>query len=53
LTIQTDTGYVLYKTEVITQNLNPAYTPFLLNVAEAGGLAGVINITCTDWDEVP
>jgi hypothetical protein len=44
-------GKLLHKTEVVPQNLNPAFSPFVINVPDAGGFAALVTIECIDWDE--
>ena len=41
---------ILYKSEVIKQNLNPEWKPFELDVTALGGLDSPFTVVVYDWD---
>jgi Ca2+-dependent lipid-binding protein len=44
---------LLYKSEVIIQNLNPTWNEFDIDVSAVGGLDKEILIECYDWVRIP
>lgn len=41
----------IYRSEVIKQDANPEWAPFILPVAEVGSLDAVFEVWCWDWDK--
>lgn len=41
----------VYRSEVIKQDANPEWAPFVLSVAEIGGLDATFEVQCWDWDK--